>query len=361
MLKIAGEIIDVHDDTGFGVLLADMPLEEVREKFAGKTDLLDDHDLTCLPESRLGAIFCDGRNETIVKRAYPLHTGEHAELSSIYFMKAASSFPEDVRNQIASQINHGLYMHGIDAPADLQKWAADHGDWRPADNYVDISMHDPPSAPADLMHAFSKEADGLVTSFLPCRTAEETAASIRALTAADGPEDLGLSRMEAKKSASALKFAAEAQGVVPPAALLKMACVDERALKDVESLLTARLRSLREDLPGDRRKLAADSMRAIMSEPAAEKRAVLLQAFDSVFGIGDRAYGKGMPEPFDVMFEPAVVKRAESQDDVLARLGGIERIRGIVGEKKAAEFEKDASKALGGLRGEIRLVLEHGN
>lgn len=361
MLKLAGKVIDVHDDPSFGTLVRAMPLATLREKF-GSTKIYEPEELGMIPDSRIGAIFFD--SDVIggwEKRAYPMHERDHAELSALYFVKAAESglFPVSVRNQIASQIAHGLQMHDLPVDECVEKWAAEHGDWIPNDNFIDVRMVQEDAVSGNDLYAFAKTAGEHTISFLPCGTPEETAESIRTLLSEDGPEDLGLDAFETRKAASALKYAAERQGIRPPKGLLKIACVEERDAADVGILLTERLRLLPDDMAPPRMKLAHDTVHKILSAPTPEKKAALLEAFDSTFGIGERAYGAGVSRPFDVIFAPAVEKKA-SQEELLLSMGGIERIRSIVGEKVAAAFEKDAEAALKAVKPPVRTVLLNG-
>lgn len=360
MLKIAGKIIDVHDDADFGVLLSALPAKEVRKKYAGKVDLLDERELADLPESRLGAIFFNSRTREVEKRAYPLNSEGHAELSAIYFEKAAGDavFPDDVRNQIAAQIRQGLAMWGLDGSELLNKWAEEYGQWQPGDNFIDLAMVESPSSVAPESFAFSKDAGETITSFLPCSNADETIQSISGLLRPHAAEDLGLSRIETTHAASALKFAAEAQGVEVPPPLMKLACVDTRPEDDVQALLRQRFEMISEDMGMGHRKLAQDTIQAIQREAEPEKRAGLLESFDRAFGIGDRAYGRGAPRPFDVFFQSMPTKAAAEQD-IVAGLGGMEHLKFVVGEKKASEFEKDPKTALKSLKPEIRTILQH--
>lgn len=361
MLKLAGKVIDIHDDPTFKTMLDALPRTTLREKF-GSTKLYEPAELAMIPDSRIGAIFFDSN---VIggweKRAYPLHEPDHAELSALYFTKAAESgvFPVAVRNQIASQISHGLQMHDIPVPESIEKWAEEYGDWVPSDNFIDVRMVREDEVSANDLYAFAKTSGDHRFSVLPCGTPEETADSIRALLAEDGPEDLGLDRFETMKAASALKYAAERHGMKPPKDLVKIACVDERDAADVGVLLTERLRLLPEDMSPPRMKLAHDTVHQILKEASAEKKVALLSAFDTTFGIGERAYGSGVSRPFDVVFAPAVAKQA-SQDDLIVSMGGIDRIKAIVGDETAQAFEKDAAAALKTVKAPIRAVLLHG-
>lgn len=361
MLKLAGQVVDVHDDPTLKRLVDALPIETLREKF-GSTTILDQGEMVSIPDTRLGAIFFDSN---VIggweKRAYLLTAPDHAELSLLYFTKAAEEgiFPPSVRNQIACQIKHGLEMWDIEVPEAVEKWAEEYGDWIPNDNFIDLATVQDEGEPATTTYAFAKVAGENKISVLPCGTPEDTAASIRAILDEDAGEMLGLDRFEIVKAASALKFAAERQGIRAPKALIKMACVDERDPTDVAILLTERLRLVPEDAPTARVKLAHDTVHSILKEASITKKAALLSAFDKTFGIGERAYGAGVPRPFDVFFEPAQVKTA-SNEDLIAQMGGIERITTVVGEKRAKAFEKNASEALAALKPEVRAVLLHG-
>lgn len=365
MLKIAGKVLDVHDDVGLNVFRSIFPETEHR-KIAEGVELLQPDELAAIDDNRFGAIFYAPTSGD-QRRAYPMHTPEHTKLSAHYFVHSNGSFPEEVRASIAAQLAHGFEIHNMDpvdvfgekTASEFLKWADAHGEWGPGDNFIDIELHDDPAPPEAENYAFSKQASNGMTQYvLPCDTEEQTRASIEAVLSNDAMEVLGLDPFELKKAASALKFAAEHHGVAVPDGLVQIACVEPRPIDDVRSLLNSRLDYMDPEKRASKAAHIKTAMGILMKESSHEALVPKIAMFDKACGIGEHAYMKGCPTPFSVAFVSGATKEA-SNDSVLEELGGLKNIEELLGPDVAKSFKEDARGALSGQPEEIRHILRH--
>ena len=358
MLKIAGQMLDLYDDAELAALRAAVPDGELR-KFAAMT-VLEPVELDALDDSTFGAILFDGPDKTASRRrAWPCHDQDNTEISLVYFLKAASDgwMPEEMRNQVASNIVAHCDLYQMEVEPEMRKWASDHGEWIPADNFVDLSMLDPigPQAPSEF--AIEKTASGERLGFYPCGSAEEVSASATSLLT-EGCEVYGLDSFEGRKVAAVLMSKAAELDVAIPDELVAMGSMEKRSSSEIHGLLLHRLDRVdaekRARLGGD----LQSAMDEIESEEDPVKQAGFIGALDTALGFHEGHYLTGIPRPMDVVFRTS--KLADLSEVPLLDKIGRDRIEEVCGAGKLAEFEKDAAAALEGCEPEVRELLLNG-
>ena len=367
MLKLAGMLLDVHDDIGLHRFRELVP-EGEREKLASGVELLSPEEMDSISDHRFGAVFHSSDDPSVPpRRSYLLTTPQHTKISALYFMKAASAFPDVVRAAIAAQINHGMETHGVDVedvlPADkvaeFRGLVESHGDWSPGDNFIDCALHDAPPEPEVEKYAFSKVASGGMRKFvLPVEDGDQVRASISALLSKTAMEDLGLDADELHKAASAVKFAAESLEVDVPDDLIKLACVDPRPRDDVESLLRSRMDYVNPEKRASRAGAIKTAMAKVLEEEKPAALVAKIALFDGACGIGEKEYHRGCLRPFDVVFQDGR-KVADANVELLESVGGIEHVKSVLGEKVAAEFAKDPKGTFEKQSKELKHLLLH--
>ena len=369
MLKLAGTLLDVHDDIGLHLFRELIP-EAERQKLAAGVELFSPEELQVVSDHRFGAIFHDSSDPAVPpRRSFLMQTPAHTKLSALYFAKVASDrvFPDPVRNAIAAQLSHGMEVHGTTPEevldgvkaAEFREWADQHGEWAPGDNFIDCSLFDAPEAPEVEKYAFSKLASGGMRKFvLPVETADQVLASVGAVLSKTAMDDLGLDADELRKAASAVKYAAEAFEIEVPEALVKMASVDERPREDVVDLLSSRLAYVN----ADKRETRASQIKTAMAKVLEETKPAALVAkialLDSACGIGEKEYRKGCARPFDVVFQDGR-KVADESVALLESVGGMEHVKEILGEKVAEEFKKAPKATFEKQSKELKHLLLH--
>jgi len=369
MLKIAGTLLDVHDDIGLHRFRELVP-EGEREKLAAGAELLSPEEMEAVSDHRFGAIFHNSDDPSSPpRRAYLLTTPQHVKISALYFAKTAGEnlLPAPVRAAIAAQIQHGMEVHGVEADdvlpaekaAEFRGWAEEHGAWNPGDNFIDVALFDNPEPPEVSKYAFSKVASGGLRKYLmPVETPEQVLAAMEALTSKTAMEDLGLDALELRKTASAVKFAAETLEVNVPDSIVKLACVDERPREDVVDLLNSRLAYVNADKREIRAGAIKTAMAKVLEETAPAALVAKIALLDSACGIGEKEYRKGCSRPFDVVFQDG--RKQASEDEVLLEsVGGIGHVKSLLGEKTAAEFAKAPKATFEKQSRELKHLLLH--
>lgn len=355
MLKLAGHILDVQDDAPLSLLRRSMSDEEIREKFASG-EQLDPREADALDDSQFAAIFC--KEAQIVRRAYPVGTPGQAMMSAEYFQKVAggatSPLPESVRNQIACNIVCHCDLFGVSVSDEMRKWAADHGEFLPNDNWLDVTMYDSPARSVPTEWALVKKADGGESMFFPCSSKDFTEVSLSEF-ATNGGEPYGLDAMESRMAAAALMKKAEEFGVDVPDEVRHLGSLEKRAASELHGLLLDRLERVPVDLieRGDNRAKLATAISEIEKEPDAIKQAGAIAAFDAAVGFGEGHYLTGLLRPHEVVFRYGA---AEPEVSIVEKIGE-DRIREHLGDDGLEAFRKDPSSAMAGLNPAVRDAL----
>lgn len=363
MLKLAGTVLDIHDDVGL-TKFRKIVSPTQQQKLAEGVELLQPEELEAIPDGRFGGIFYAGSSPGDQRRAFPMHTPEHTKLSALYFMDA-DPLPDPVRCAIAAQLAHGFEVHGVDPAEVLAEKTAEfvdlvssHGEWAPGDNFIDVELYDEPEPQSELYAVKKASANGTTAYILPCDTAEDTRRSIEAIVAPDAMERLGLDAGEIRQAAGALKFAAEHHGVSVPDPLVQLACIEPRPGKDIASLVSSRLDYMSEEKRASKKELIKTAMAAILSEDDPATLVAKIAMFDKACGIGEAQYMRGCLRPMDVVFVPGATKEA-SAEEILVGFGGLDMVKEILGDEAAAEFKADPKGAFARQDPEIQHILRH--
>jgi len=357
MLKLAGQRLDLYDDAD---LLRDVvPPEELRTKFAEMV-VLDPQELELQDDSVFGAVLFEGPEKVASRRrCWPCHDRENAEISLVYFKQAAAAgwMPNEMRNQVASNIAAHCGVYQIPVDAEVRKWASDHGEWLPGDNFIDLGLQDDIAPPDPEKFAMEKVASGERLGYYPCGTPDEISASMMSLMTC-GPEVYGLSDFDGRKVAAVLMSEAEQRGMPVPDEIAALGSMEKRSAEEIHGLLLHRLDRVGEEKLA---RLGDDIYAAcleIESEEDPIKQAGFIGALDQALGFHEGHYLTGIPEPLDVVF------RKSASDDLrpvrIVDEIGRERIEQVCGPEKLAEFEKDAEAALESCAPEIKELLLHG-
>lgn len=352
MLKLAGHILDVQDDATLSLLRRGMSDEQIREKFAAG-EQLGPSESGSLEDSEFAAIFF--KDASVVRRAYPVGTAGQTMMSAAYFHKvageSASPFPEAVRNQIACNLVAHCDLFGIQADPEMRKWAGQHGEFIPNDNWLDISMYDSPSAPGPTEWAIKRASPGGDMLLFPCSSKELVEQSL-----ARFPEFV-LDPMEERIGAAKLCEKAAEFGVDVPDGIRAIGSVEKRAAQEVHGLLLDRLDRVPVELIelGSNRERLKTAISQIEAETDPIKQAGAIAAFDAAVGFGDGHYSSGLPRPFEVVFQGG-----EARADVpSAEKIGAERVREYLGDEAMAAFERDPDGMIAGLDPLVKEAIEN--
>lgn len=358
MLQIAGKILDVYDDPRLEVLLGRHGVEGVREKFA--FEIPDSVDLDALDDDAFGAIFYLPEkiaSDSGPRRAWPVHEPGVCAISVEYFDKVASDgrvFPDEVRNQIASNIVANADLHGVDVPDEMRKWAADEGEFLPDNNWINLAAYSSPGREDPTQFAVEKRAAGGVARLYPLDDAECVAASIDTFTKV-GWDTYGLSEWEARIAANRIVKAATEHGVGVPEDLAVFAELQVKTAEEIHGALLSRIERVPVAMRNTPQKVAAlqEAIAVIEGRDDPVKMAAGVAEFDLGVGFGEEHYIAGLCRPELVIFEPA---QKTAEVSLLDRIGR-EKVSTYLGADALAEFEKDAEAAFAAQPEDVREFL----
>lgn len=361
MLKLSGQTLDNYDDPSLSVLIERHGAEGVRKKFATvevptleELDAFEDHDFAAIfyhPEK----LADDGGQ----RRVWPVRDPGACQVSLEYFHKIASegqTLPDEVRNQVASNLVAHADLHGLDVPEDMRKWAEDHGEYLPESQWINLAVYDSPGAPMPKRFAYEKVASNGTLKLYPMDTPELVAASLEDFVKV-GADIHGLSEWEQRIVAGQLAKAAEEHGVSVPESVTLMETLNVKTAEEIHGSLLWRVESLSPSIKDNAEKMGkiAAAIEVIEAEKDPVKMAARVTEFDLALGLGEEQYAAGLMRPELVVFEPAS-KLAASELPLIDRIGR-EKIREFLGEESLVEFEKDAQTALSDQPEEIREFL----
>jgi len=361
MLNISGEVLDLYDDPKLEVLLGLHGADGVRSKFA--FEVPDVTDLGQLEDDAFGAIFYmpeKTAEQSEPRRCWPVHEKGVCAISVEYFQKVATEarlFPDEVRNQVASNIVANADLHLVAVPDEMRKWASDHGEFVPDDQWINCAAYSRPARETPEEFAYEKVASGGTTKLYPLDDAELVAASIGSFTK-EGWDIHGLSEWDARMAANRIVKAAAEHDVGVPEDLQLFASLEVKTAEEIHGALLSRIERVPVRMRDTAEKVAKlkEAIGVIESQEDPVKIAAGVAEFDLAVGFGEDHYLTGLPQPAQVVFAPAE-KLAEVP--LLDRIGR-DKISQYLGEDVLEEFEKDAEVALAAQPEDIREFLIHG-
>lgn len=120
-MHLTGVILDIYDDSKFGVLIEKLAGRDMPKEL-GDSELLEPQKLASMPD-RLFALVATNGDETI--RKYAMHDAAHTATSVMYLLSQHDLLPESAQKTAAQNLIEACGWYGLEVSEDLKKLAFD--------------------------------------------------------------------------------------------------------------------------------------------------------------------------------------------------------------------------------------------
>lgn len=120
-MHLTGVILDIYDDTKFGVLLEKLGAHAMPKEL-GDSELLEESKLASMPDHLFALVATNG-GETL--RKYAMVDAPHTVTSIMYLLSQRELLPLSAQKVAASNLVEACGWYGLDVPEELEKLALD--------------------------------------------------------------------------------------------------------------------------------------------------------------------------------------------------------------------------------------------